>query len=306
MQSIFDSGRSLQLLCYFHLCCSSAVLETSPYHSFTIDIKSDASDHPEDEQMSVQLKFTYIPTYPDEGPLIEATEYSENMSEEDVNALMDILKQQVEENLGMVMIFTLVSAATEWLNLHREDVKTNKAEAKRLAKEEEEAAERAKFEGTRVTVECFLAWKQKFDAEMAEIRKREKTLIASGKLTGRELFEKDKNLIDSDLQFMQEGRLLRGDKSWEALESGHVKATHGKCTFYRATGLQDQLAQFKCWCFQPFSGFSCFCSALSPCETKFLHTPLLAYLPQFKEFCRLVLNNKQDFAQQKNEDDTKA
>ncbi|XP_077540841.1 RWD domain-containing protein 1 [Haemaphysalis longicornis] len=181
------------------------ILETSPYHSFTIDIKSDASDHPEDEQMSVQLKFTYIPTYPDEGPLIEATEYSENMSEEDVNALMDILKQQVEENLGMVMIFTLVSAATEWLNLHREDVKSNKAEAKRLAKEKEEAAERAKFEGTRVTVECFLAWKQKFDAEMAEIRKREKTLIASGKLTGRELFEKDKNLIDSDLQFMQEG-----------------------------------------------------------------------------------------------------
>ncbi|KAH9368218.1 hypothetical protein HPB48_009567 [Haemaphysalis longicornis] len=253
------------------------ILETSPYHSFTIDIKSDASDHPEDEQMSVQLKFTYIPTYPDEGPLIEATEYSENMSEEDVNALMDILKQQVkfrlplffnriiadrlpglfhcdsaavhcallvtqsdirfsygtpfgqvEENLGMVMIFTLVSAATEWLNLHREDVKSNKAEAKRLAKEKEEAVERAKFEGTRVTVECFLAWKQKFDAEMAEIRKREKTLIASGKLTGRELFEKDKNLIDSDLQFMQEGRLLRrGDKSWEALESGHVNRHTG-------------------------------------------------------------------------------
>lgn len=180
------------------------ILETEPYHVFTIDVKADAGDQPEDEQMSVKLKFTYVPGYPEEGPLIEAAEF-ENIEEEDVETLVTALKEQVQENLGMVMIFTLVSTATEWLNQHTESVKFNKNEALRLQKEKEEEAERVKFEGTRVTVESFLAWKSKFDAEMAEIRNRDKILNASGKLTGRELFEKDKNLIDSDLQFMQEG-----------------------------------------------------------------------------------------------------
>ncbi|XP_050027656.1 RWD domain-containing protein 1-like [Dermacentor andersoni] len=179
-------------------------VETDPYHAFTIDVKADAVDQPEDEQSSVKLKFTYVPRYPEEGPLIEAVEY-ENIEEEDVEALMTALNEQVQENLGMAMIFTLVSAATEWLNQHTERVKFNKSETLRLQKEKEEEAERVKFEGTRVTVESFLAWKSKFDAEMAEIRNRDKTLNASGKLTGRELFEKDTNLIDSDLQFMQEG-----------------------------------------------------------------------------------------------------
>ncbi|KAL1416209.1 hypothetical protein MTO96_006469 [Rhipicephalus appendiculatus] len=159
------------------------ILETEPFHAFTIDVKADAGDQPEDEQMSVKLKFTY----------------------EDVETLVTALKEQVQENLGMVMIFTLVSAATEWLNQHTESVKFNKNEALRLQKEKDEEAERVKFEGTRVTVESFMAWKSKFDAEMAEIRNKDKILNASGKLTGRELFEKDKNLIDSDLQFMQEG-----------------------------------------------------------------------------------------------------
>uniref|UniRef100_A0A131XI71 RWD domain-containing protein n=1 Tax=Hyalomma excavatum TaxID=257692 RepID=A0A131XI71_9ACAR len=180
------------------------ILETEPYHAFTIEVKADAGDQPEGERMSVKLKFTYVPRYPEEGPLIEAAEY-ENIEEDDVETLVTALKEQIQENLGMVMIFTLVSAATEWLNQHTESVKFSKNEALRLQKEKEEEAERVKFEGTRVTVESFLAWKSKFDAEMAEIRNRDKTLNASGKLTGRELFEKDKNLIDSDLQFMQEG-----------------------------------------------------------------------------------------------------
>ena len=42
-----------------------------------------------------------------------------------------------------------------------------------------------KFEGTRVTIENFLAWKTKFDAEMAELNKRKNdNEIAKSKLTG--------------------------------------------------------------------------------------------------------------------------
>lgn len=42
-----------------------------------------------------------------------------------------------------------------------------------------------KFEGTRVTIENFLAWKTKFDAEMAEVSKRKQDSDSiKNKLTG--------------------------------------------------------------------------------------------------------------------------
>ena len=65
---------------------------------------------------------------------------------------------------------------------------------------------RKKFEGTRVTIETFLAWKNKFDAEMAEL-KRQRGQQKDGqntKLTGKELFMKDNTLDDSDVKFFEE------------------------------------------------------------------------------------------------------
>ena len=64
--------------------------------------------------------------------------------------------------------------------------KRKKEEEERKKREEEEAA-RKKFEGTRVTVESFLKWKEKFDAELeslksAEQKKREAEL--KGRMTG--------------------------------------------------------------------------------------------------------------------------
>ena len=64
--------------------------------------------------------------------------------------------------------------------------KRKKEEEERKKREEEEAA-RKKFEGTRVTVESFVKWKEKFDAELeslksAEQKKREAEL--KGRMTG--------------------------------------------------------------------------------------------------------------------------
>jgi hypothetical protein len=66
--------------------------------------------------------------------------------------------------------------------------------------------ERKKFEGTRVTVESFMAWRSKFEAEMDRLNKKEMAnkLELSKKLTGRQLFETNKSLIESDLQFLDE------------------------------------------------------------------------------------------------------
>lgn len=42
-----------------------------------------------------------------------------------------------------------------------------------------------RFEGTRVTIETFMAWKAKFDSELAELRRQKgKDDTASKKLTG--------------------------------------------------------------------------------------------------------------------------
>lgn len=66
-----------------------------------------------------------------------------------------------------------------------------------------------KFEGTRVTVETFLVWKTKFDAELFALRsEKEREEEKNKKLTGRELFQTDNTLIESDLTFLGDGKLL--------------------------------------------------------------------------------------------------
>jgi len=60
-----------------------------------------------------------------------------------------------------------------------------------------------KLEGTKVTIESFLAWKADFDKErMEKMLVKEKT--GKEKLTGRELFMTDTTLNESDLKFLAE------------------------------------------------------------------------------------------------------
>ena len=62
----------------------------------------------------------------------------------------------------------------------------------------------AKTLGTQVTLETFTVWKTNFDMErLAKLGNKAK--LIEGKLTGRQLFEKDKDLWRSDLAFL-EGR----------------------------------------------------------------------------------------------------
>ncbi|XP_023233299.1 RWD domain-containing protein 1-like [Centruroides sculpturatus] len=181
------------------------ILSCDPYHIFTIKIKTESLEESEFE-IFVTLKFTYVPNYPDEVPLIEIIEY-DNIEDEDVDSLSDYLLSQAEENLGMVMIFTLVSVTLDWLNNKADYLHQQKKEQEERRLKQLEEEERKKFEGTRVTVETFLTWKTKFDAEMAEIKRNQfvKEELGTKKLTGRELFEKDRTLIESDLRFLQEG-----------------------------------------------------------------------------------------------------
>eukprot|EP00079_Xenopus_tropicalis_P025189 XP_012818332.1 PREDICTED: RWD domain-containing protein 1 isoform X1 [Xenopus tropicalis] len=117
----------------------------------------------------------------------------------------------------MVMIFTLVSAVQDKLNEIVDQIKTRKEEEKVRKEKEAEEAEKVRFHGTPVTIENFLSWKAKFDAEVCEMKKkRQKEEEQSGKnkLTGKQLFETDHNLDTSDIKFLEEaGNSVEVDES---------------------------------------------------------------------------------------------
>jgi len=183
------------------------VLETEPLHKFSIEIKSDYSSGEygeEIDQACISLVIEYTPSYPDDQPVMEIIPV-ENIEEDDLEELRTQLVSQCEENLGMVMVFTLVSHSLEWLNAHIENIYKSKKEEEERKKKATEEAERKRFEGTRVTVESFLSWKAKFDEEMKTKAQIEKEKEKNRKPTGRELFMTDNTLNESDLSFLGEG-----------------------------------------------------------------------------------------------------
>lgn len=192
------------------------VIETKPYAVFELHIVSQKSEHDdeEEEEASVTVRFAYTEKYPDEVPVVEITE-SDNLEDDQINELLNLLHTQAEENLGMAMVFTLVSAVQEELTCLIEQSKKRRKEEEERKKHEEEELERKKFEGTRVTIENFLAWKAKFEAEMSELNKQTNdNETAKSKLTGKELFLRDASMIESDVQFLQqEGESVEVDES---------------------------------------------------------------------------------------------
>ncbi|GFT53898.1 RWD domain-containing protein 1 [Nephila pilipes] len=189
------------------------IITDSPEYEFTMDIKTENLRDDPDEYMAISLKFTYVPSYPDEAPIVEVVD-SENFSDQDVEDLMEFLSCKIEENLGMVMVYTIVSEASEYLNKRLVTGISDRKEAEELRIKKAEEEERNRFEGVRVTVESFMSWKVKFDLEMAELRKlQSKDETISKKLTGRELFEKDQTLVDSDLKFLQDEEEVKVDES---------------------------------------------------------------------------------------------
>ncbi|NWI27720.1 RWDD1 protein, partial [Sula dactylatra] len=182
--------------------------------TFTITVTSEAGEN--DETVQTTLKFTYREKYPDETPLYEILS-QENLDDNDVTDILKLLEQQAEENLGMVMIFTLVSAVQEKLNEIVDQIKTRREEEKKQKEREAEEEEKQRFHGTPVTIENFLNWKAKFDAELLEIKRKkmkEEEQAGKNKLSGKQLFEMDHNLDTSDIQFLEEaGNSVEVDES---------------------------------------------------------------------------------------------
>lgn len=147
-----------------HLNIFFLVLQDEPYHKFKIPIATEEfSSEIEEQGLSCDLIFTYTAKYPDESPLIEVDEstnfrngFEEKLVDhirETVNIVKINLIQnncncsfvyitQIEENLGMEMIFSLVSTAQEWLNLRWDEIKQEDENEKLAILRAHEEAER--------------------------------------------------------------------------------------------------------------------------------------------------------------------
>jgi hypothetical protein len=119
---------------------------------------------------------------------------------DDKTQLLQGLEETIQENLGIAMIFTVVTALKE----NAEQLITDRrGEAAKLREEkllEAEREENKKFQGTPVTPETFLKWREGFLKEMEDerIRAEEERLAElkkakvkeDKKLTGKQLWER--------------------------------------------------------------------------------------------------------------------
>uniref|UniRef100_A0A1J3ELH0 RWD domain-containing protein 1 n=1 Tax=Noccaea caerulescens TaxID=107243 RepID=A0A1J3ELH0_NOCCA len=158
---------------------------------FQITVTPQDDDEEESSIPPVQLGlvFSHTENYPDEVPLLDVKSIR-GIHLSDLAILKDKLEQEATENLGMAMIYTLVSSAKDWLSEHYGQDDGADDAVEEAAKEDEVIVPH----GEPVTLETFVAWRERYEAELALERAKlmpESALTApkEKKLTGRQWFE---------------------------------------------------------------------------------------------------------------------
>ncbi|KAF8474752.1 RWD domain-containing protein [Kalaharituber pfeilii] len=148
-------------------------LETPPGY---LPAPAPDDDDEEPQKPTLLLTVRYPPDYPNVSPELSlAIDPSGPRIFDfpaDRDAILSSLESTISENLGMAMIFTLVTSIKE----SAEQLIQERHKAVEEAREEEarleEEKEMAKFRGTPVTRETFMAWRAKFKEEMEVLKKQ--------------------------------------------------------------------------------------------------------------------------------------
>lgn len=74
----------------------------------------DSEAKPVEFPMEMEMMFAHTARYPEEPPCVRLLSVR-GLSDAAVAEATSMVREQIEQNLGMAMIFTLVSAAKEWL-----------------------------------------------------------------------------------------------------------------------------------------------------------------------------------------------
>jgi hypothetical protein len=172
------------------------------------------------ELQSFKLVFTLPDTYPDIPPILDIVDPVG--IEHIVGLLIQDCNSRALESLGMAMMYELVAFSKERAaELICEYVEKEEQEVHRLTQRERlelqlQEEELARNRGTPVTKQSFEKWREDFLVESIQasisgtLTQAMETAIAvsllgkpkpGGKLTGRQLFDKDLSLVQSDMQF---------------------------------------------------------------------------------------------------------
>mmetsp|Transcript_8091 Transcript_8091/g.23206 ORF Transcript_8091/g.23206 Transcript_8091/m.23206 type:complete len:245 (-) Transcript_8091:178-912(-) len=179
---------------------------------YTVDITAAAEgEDPEEYGERMELVFQHTPTYPEEPPRLKLRSVK-GLSAADLADIQSKVEAQVEENMGMAMIYTLAEYAKEWLRDRSnievvEEIDPEEAKARALEEEQKRIAEQRAL-GTPVTPENFKVWREKFDAERALARAMDPNLISAkekeNRLTGKQYFvQTDASKISKDQEELQ-------------------------------------------------------------------------------------------------------
>ncbi|XP_010545629.1 PREDICTED: RWD domain-containing protein 1 [Tarenaya hassleriana] len=154
-----------------------------------ISPQEDDLEEPSIATAQLALIFSHTENYPDEVPHLDVKSIR-GIHNSDLKTLKQKLEQEATENLGMAMIYTLVTSVKDWLNEHygQEDGTLNAEEE--AAKEDEVIVPH----GEPVTVDTFLAWRERYEAELALERAKlmpdsALTTTKEKRLSGRQWFE---------------------------------------------------------------------------------------------------------------------
>jgi len=184
---------------------------------FTVTVLSEEDD--EIETFGVSLMFTYTEKYPKEKleysvqPAEIEGKNSKFINEDIISELQENIEELLEENIGEVVVFTIVSEIQELLNIKKDTIIKNIEEEKERKEREEKEALEKKCHGTKVTVASFLEWREKFLKEMRLLEEqKQKNLKKNKKPTGKEIF-----LLKEDDDFADE--LLEGEEKIDIDES---------------------------------------------------------------------------------------
>lgn len=175
---------------------------TGSTYKVVIDPAEEGDEEPE-YPVKAELLFAHTPNYPEDPPSIKLRSVT-GLSDADLAEATNVLNQQIEANLGMAMIYTLIGAAKEWLQERAGSGPSVDPEAQRKKEQDEMERKRAeaRAHGTAVTQENFAAWKAKFDAEQAALKAK---LVEAGKdddkarrLTGKQFFVRQAAIGEGD------------------------------------------------------------------------------------------------------------
>jgi hypothetical protein len=173
---------------------------------FQVSIILDILDEEDQEPPSFILQVRYPDEYPDVAPHLDllasqnAPSHEHFSIGEDRDQLLAGIQETIQENLGMAMVFTIVSALKETAEQIIQDRKDSAARDREEILLAAEREENKKFHGTQVTPETFLKWREGFLKEMEEKERQEEDerlaelkrakIKEPVKLTGRQLWQR--------------------------------------------------------------------------------------------------------------------